>query len=97
MRYFQMCPQCQAEYDNPLDRRFHAQPNACPKCGPQVELVDNRGNLITDSNPIAAASQLLKEGRIVAIKGLGGFLLACDATQLKHCGKGRSAPPSPSL
>jgi len=80
MRYFQMCPQCQAEYNNPLDRRFHAQPNACPKCGPQVELVDNQGNPITDSNPIAAASQLLKEGKIVAIKGLGGFLLACDAT-----------------
>jgi hydrogenase maturation protein HypF len=80
MRYFQMCPQCQAEYDNPRDRRFHAQPNACPKCGPQVQLVDNRGNLVTESNPIAAASQLLKEGKIVAIKGLGGFLLACDAT-----------------
>jgi len=84
MRYFQMCPQCQAEYDNPRDRRFHAQPNACPKCGPQVQLVDNRGNLATPilsgSNPIAAASQLLKEGKIVAIKGLGGFLLACDAT-----------------
>jgi hydrogenase maturation protein HypF len=80
MRYFQMCPQCQAEYDNPLDRRFHAQPNACPKCGPQVELVDNQGNLVTDSNPVAAASRLLKEGKIVAIKGLGGFLLACDAT-----------------
>jgi hydrogenase maturation protein HypF len=80
MRYFQMCPQCQTEYDNPLDRRFHAQPNACPKCGPQVELVDNQGNLVNTSNPIAAASQLLKEGKIVAIKGLGGFLLACDAT-----------------
>ena len=80
MRSFQMCPQCQAEYDNPLDRRFHAQPNACPKCGPQVELVDNQGNPVTESNPIAAASQLLKEGKIVAIKGLGGFLLACDAT-----------------
>jgi len=80
MRSFQMCSQCQAEYDNPLDRRFHAQPNACPKCGPQVELVDNQGNLVTESNPIAAASQLLKEGKIVAIKGLGGFLLACDAT-----------------
>jgi hydrogenase maturation protein HypF len=80
MRYFQMCPQCQAEYDNPRDRRFHAQPNACPKCGPQVQLVDNRGKLVTKSNPIAAASQLLKEGKIVAIKGLGGFLLACDAT-----------------
>jgi hydrogenase maturation protein HypF len=80
MRYFEMCPQCQAEYDNPLDRRFHAQPNACPKCGPQVELVDNQGNPVTESNPIAAASQLLKDGKIVAIKGLGGFLLACNAT-----------------
>jgi hydrogenase maturation protein HypF len=80
MRYFQMCSECQAEYDNPLDRRFHAQPNACPKCGPQVQLVDNRGNLATDSNPIAEASQLLRQGKIVAVKGLGGFLLACDAT-----------------
>jgi hydrogenase maturation protein HypF len=84
MRSFQMCPQCQAEYDNPLDRRFHAQPNACPKCGPQVELVDNQGNPVilieSGSSPIATASQLLREGKIVAIKGLGGFLLACDAT-----------------
>jgi hydrogenase maturation protein HypF len=80
MRSFQMCSKCQAEYDNPLDRRFHAQPNACPRCGPRVELVDNLGNLITESNPIAAASQLLKKGKILAIKGLGGFLLACDAT-----------------
>jgi hydrogenase maturation protein HypF len=80
MRYFHMCPQCQAEYDNPLDRRFHAQPNACPKCGPHVELVDNQGNIVTTSNPIATAGQFLKEGKIVAIKGLGGFLLACDAT-----------------
>jgi len=80
MRSFRMCSQCQAEYDNPLDRRFHAQPNACPKCGPQVELVDNQGNLITESNPITAASQFLSKGKILAIKGLGGFLLACDAT-----------------
>ena len=83
MHSFQMCPQCQAEYDNPLDRRFHAQPNACPKCGPEVELVDNQGNRVTESNPIAAASQFLKEGKIVAIKGLGGFLLASDATNDK--------------
>ncbi len=80
MRCFQMCPECQAEYDNPLDRRFHAQPNACPKCGPQVELVDGHGKLITRSNPVGSASQHLHEGRVVAIKGLGGFLLACDAT-----------------
>ncbi len=80
MRYFQMCPQCQAEYDDPLDRRFHAQPNACPKCGPRVELVDNEGNPVTGLDPVAAAGQLLREGKIVAVKGLGGFLLACDAT-----------------
>ncbi len=80
MRYFQMCPECQAEYDNPLDRRFHAQPNACPRCGPRVQLVDNQGKLVSESNPIAAAGQLLREGKILAIKGLGGFLLACDAT-----------------
>jgi hydrogenase maturation protein HypF len=80
MRYFKMCPRCQVEYDNPLDRRFHAQPNACPKCGPRVRLVDNQGNVVNKSNPIAAAGQLLKKGKILAIKGLGGFLLACDAT-----------------
>lgn len=80
MRYFQMCPQCQAEYDNPVDRRFHAQPNACSKCGPQVQLIDNHGNVMNESNPIGAGSQLLREGKIVAVKGLGGFLLACDAT-----------------
>ncbi|MFO7772657.1 MAG: carbamoyltransferase HypF [Dehalococcoidia bacterium] len=84
MRRFQMCAQCQAEYDNPLDRRFHAQPNACPICGPQVELLDNVGNPVTPmrsgSDPIAAAGRFLKEGKVLAIKGLGGFLLACDAT-----------------
>jgi len=89
MCHFQMCPQCQAEYDNPLDRRFHAQPNACPECGPKVELVDKQGNPViarspatkqSPLDPIATASQFLKEGKIIAIKGLGGFLLACDAS-----------------
>lgn len=80
MRQFRMCPQCQAEYDDPLNRRFHAQPNACPKCGPQVRLVDSNGMLMNDSNPVGAASRLLQLGKLLAIKGLGGFLLACDAT-----------------
>jgi len=80
MRYFQMCHQCQEEYDNPLDRRFHAQPNACPKCGPKVELVDAQGKPVASPDPIATTSQLLRRGDIIAIKGLGGFLLACDAT-----------------
>ncbi len=84
MRDFTMCPECQEEYDNPLDRRFHAQPNACPVCGPQVQLLDSQGNSVTVSNShldaLASAAQLLKEGNILAIKGVGGFLLACDAT-----------------
>jgi hydrogenase maturation protein HypF len=80
MRHFQMCLQCQKEYDDPLDRRFHAQPNACPQCGPSLKLVDNLGNPIPSLDVLTSASQLLKQGEILAIKGLGGFLLACDAT-----------------
>ncbi len=80
MHRFQMCPECQREYDNPLDRRFHAQPNACPECGPRLELLDSEGNPISCPDVIGTASRLLKSGKIVAIKGLGGFLLACDAT-----------------
>ncbi len=80
MRSFKMCPQCQQEYDDPLDRRFHAQPNACPRCGPSVQLVDSKGDSLSGDDALRAAGKLLKEGRIVAIKGLGGFLLACDAT-----------------
>jgi hydrogenase maturation protein HypF len=83
MRGFKMCPQCQAEYDNPFDRRFHAQPNACPTCGPQLELLDTKGKRVGEKDVIAAAVRLLKEGTILAIKGLGGYLLACDATSQK--------------
>ncbi len=81
MKGFEMCPVCRAEYDDPLNRRFHAQPNACPVCGPEVFLTDNQGKRTsTDSgDAIALAAQHLKEGRIVAVKGLGGFHLACDA------------------
>jgi hydrogenase maturation protein HypF len=80
MRDFQMCPACQAEYDNPLDRRFHAQPNACPVCGPRLKLLDCNGTPVATTDAIAKAVQLIREGNIVAVKGLGGFLLACDAT-----------------
>ncbi len=80
MRQFEMCPECQQEYDNPSDRRFHAQPNACPKCGPSLELVDSNGNSIEANDVIKAASDLLKAGKILAMRGLGGFQLACDAT-----------------
>jgi len=80
MRCFKMCPDCQREYDDPLDRRFHAQPNACPRCGPSLTLVKGSGETIACPDVIAEASKLLKEGKILAIKGLGGFHLACDAT-----------------
>lgn len=79
MAPFTMCAACQREYDDPLDRRFHAQPNACPECGPRLALWSASGEPI-DEEPIAAAARMLARGAIVAIKGLGGFHLACDAT-----------------
>ena len=79
MRKFKMCAACQSEYDDPTDRRFHAQPNACADCGPHVDLYDNRRNSISQKDPIAKATDLLKQGCILAIKGLGGYHLAADA------------------
>ena len=79
MSRFKMCATCQAEYDDPTDRRFHAQPNACAACGPHVSLYDNRGQKIDDLDPIEKTVELLTQGYIVAIKGLGGFHLAVDA------------------
>ena len=80
MREFKMCPLCEREYSDPLNRRFHAQPNACPVCGPQLELVDATGKTIKCTDTIKKAAGLLKAGKILAIRGLGGFQLACDAT-----------------
>ncbi|NIN95166.1 MAG: carbamoyltransferase HypF [Anaerolineae bacterium] len=80
MRDFIMCADCQEEYDNPLDRRFHAQPNACPVCGPVLSLTDGEGARIATNDEISTVVRLLREGKILAIKGLGGFHLACDAT-----------------
>ncbi len=82
MASFEMCSECRSEYEDPRNRRFHAQPNACPACGPRVRLVDARGDEIQDRerrDPIEAAAAELAGGRIVAIKGLGGFHLACRA------------------
>ena len=82
MKSFAMCPDCRKEYEDPLNRRFHAQPNACPVCGPQVFLLDNKGKQVDGNDPaqaLALAAQFLKQGKIVAIKGLGGFHLAVDA------------------
>lgn len=79
MRVFPMCPACQAEYDDPLNRRFHAQPNACPACGPHVRFFDRQGMALEAANALTIAAQKLAQGEILAIKGLGGYHLACDA------------------
>ncbi len=79
MRHFTMCPACQAEYDDPENRRFHAQPNACPVCGPRVTFRDHRRMPVAEGDPIALAAEMIRKGRIVAVKGLGGFHLAVDA------------------
>ncbi len=96
MKMFAMCPECKSEYDNPQDRRFHAQPNACPVCGPSLLLLDDTGNPVITEDPIQTASELLKDGKILAVKGLGGFLLACDATSENTVNLLRSRKRRPS-
>lgn len=82
MSVFGMCPECDEEYHDPKDRRFHAQPNACPICGPQIQfkVQSSKFKVSEKENPILTAISLLKEGAIIAVKGLGGFHIACDAT-----------------
>ncbi|HEY5973747.1 MAG TPA: carbamoyltransferase HypF, partial [Geobacteraceae bacterium] len=86
MAGFAMCPDCRQEYEDPADRRFHAQPNACPVCGPRLALTDARGQAVI-GEPLATAIELLREGRIVAVKGLGGYHLAVDATNDRAVGE----------
>ena len=92
-----MCADCQAEYDDPLNRRFHAQPNACPACGPVARLVPGRlpgteGGEGGDA--VAQAAAMLADGAILAVKGIGGYHLACDAAseEAVGCAQGPQAP-----
>jgi len=80
MSRFELCEDCRREYEDPLDRRFHAQPNACPKCGPRTWLTDNQGAVIAQGDEsLRRLAAELGEGKIAAVKGLGGFHLVCDA------------------
>ncbi len=81
MAAFRLCEPCRTEYEAPADRRFHAQPNACPACGPRLLLCEASGKAIDCGDPIAATLERLEAGEILAIKGLGGFQLVCDASQ----------------
>jgi hydrogenase maturation protein HypF len=98
MAGFVMCEACQREYEDPRDRRFHAQPNACPRCGPRLQLLDSRGRHLASADPLREAAAALRAGNVVAVKGLGGYHLACDATsseavQLLRDRKHRDAKP----
>ena len=94
-----MCPDCLREYEDPASRRFHAQPNACPACGPRLRLLDAAGHpAAVGEDPVAAAAAALARGKIVAVKGVGGYQLACRAddaravTELRRR-KGRDEKP----
>ena len=98
MEDFKMCPVCKTEYENPLNRRFHAQPTCCINCGPKLTLLDNKGIPLTTSDPILETQRLLKEGYIIAVKGIGGFHLICDAHSSEaistlRCRKKRPSKP----
>lgn len=79
MKGFDLCPECKAEYRNPLDRRFHAQPIACPVCGPHLSFITGGEEKAKDEEALQLARKWIKQGKIIAVKGLGGYHLACDA------------------
>jgi hydrogenase maturation protein HypF len=90
MAKFTQCPACQREYDLPTTRRFHAQPNACPVCGPQLSLFDAHWQQVASNDPVAAAAKRIKSGQVVAVKGIGGFHLVCDARNAASVARLRS-------
>ena len=84
MTEFKMCASCEREYNDPLNRRFHAQPTCCPNCGPKAFLKDLKGQILAhDESAFSTCAELLEQGKIIAIKGLGGFHLCCDGSNAK--------------
>ncbi len=93
---FPLCPACEREYRDPLDRRFHAEPTACPHCGPRLTFVARDGGLVDDTpSALAAAVAALFDGQVVAVKGVGGYHLMCDATSTEAVARLRERKPRP--
>jgi hydrogenase maturation protein HypF len=90
MAAFAMCPSCRSEYEDPTNRRYHAQPIACPTCGPRLLLADGQGREFEDAHPLAHAASVLRQGKIVALKSLGGYHLACLAADRQAVAELRS-------
>ena len=80
MAAFELCPQCRREYEDPADRRFHAEPVACPVCGPVLSFNASEDNIEGNQASLASAVEVLREGQVLAVKGIGGYHLMCDAT-----------------
>ncbi|WP_254434227.1 Sua5/YciO/YrdC/YwlC family protein [Halobacillus sp. Marseille-Q1614] len=99
MGEFEMCPLCRSEYENPLDRRHHAQPICCPRCGPAIKLFDLKGKVISeDHEAIKGAVNQISQGKIAAVKGIGGYHLVCDAFQtsaIKRLRQKKNRPQRP--
>ena len=95
MAGFELCAACRAEYENPADRRFHAEPLACPQCGPQLELVRPGSRIPGESDPLRAAVDALHAGDILAVKGIGGYHLMCDARNDAAVTRLRERKPRP--
>lgn len=94
MKIFEMCENCRREYENPVDRRFHAQPIACPVCGPNIYLTDREGRLLLSGDEaLREVEKLIKNGKILAIKGLGGFHIVVDARNEEAIGRLRERKP----
>ena len=97
MRFFTMCKQCEQEYANPLNRRFHAQPISCFECGPILTLLDSDSTILSQgTEAIAMAAQALLKGKIIALKGLGGFHLICDASSCEAVSRLRKRKKRPA-
>ena len=96
MRDFALCPDCRREYENPLDRRFHAEPIACPVCGPHLQFVSGEATHDSDEAALAAAVAALRAGKIVAVKGVGGYHLLCDAANDAAVATLRARKPRPT-
>ena len=98
LREFPLCEDCEKEYTNPLNRRFHAESTACSICGPKLFIADSRGNKIICDDPIERAIQEIKAGKIIAIRGIGGFLLAVNAydrNAIKNLRERKNRPHKP--